>query len=156
MATDFLLLLDGVRGESKDTTLPNGIIVKTWTYGASSPTDFATKQAKGQAQFSDLTITKNLDVSSPVLLRMLGENKVAKTAELLCRKAGGTQKPFFRIVLKNARVRAVNAKVVPESDEPIETVTFSYSKILWSYKMQDEKGGMSGNVEFEHEISTNR
>lgn len=156
MATDFLLTLDGIRGESKDIDFPNAIIVKSWAYGATSPTDFATKQATGQAQFSDLTITKGLDVSSPPLLEMLGKNKTAKSAELVCRKAGNGQKPFFRIKMKNVRVRAVATKVTPDSDEPVETITLSYQKIEWSYKPQDEKGGLGGAVSFEHEINLNR
>jgi len=155
MATDFLMTIDGIRGESKDAAIPNSIIVKTWSYGANSPTDFATKQATGQVQLSDLTFTKALDKSSPALLEMLGKNKVAKTVEFVCRKSGQGQKPFFVVTLKNARVRAVTTKVTPESDEPVETVSLSYQKITWSYKTQDDKGGMSGPVEYEHDVARN-
>lgn len=155
MATDFFLTIDGVRGDSKDAAYPNAIIVKSWSYGATSPVDFTTKQALGQAQLSDLSITKGLDRSSPTLIQMLVQNKTAKTVELTCRKAGDGQKPYFKITLKSARVRSIKTQVLSESEEPVEVVTFSYQRINWSVKTQDDRGGMSGAAEFEHDLTRN-
>ena len=155
--SDFLLTIDKVRGESKDQDFPDAIEVRGWSYGAVSPTDPVNRLATGQAQFSDLTIVKPIDKTSPLLLERLGRNMVADTASLICRKAGGDPKGYFRIDMKKVRIRSINMKVGEGTGvTPVETVVLSFQKITWTYKEQSAQGTLQGDVFYEHDIAANR
>ena len=155
--SDYLLVIDKVRGESKDQDFPDSIEVKGWSYGAISPTDPVNKLATGQPQFSDLTIVKGVDKTSPHLLERLGRNMVADTAALICRKSGGDAHGYLRIEMKKVRVRSVSVKAAEAAGiMPVETLVLSYQKIKWIYKEQAAQGSMKGDVEYEHDAAANR
>ena len=92
-----------------------------------------------------------------LLLERLGRNMVADTASLICRKAGGDPKGFFRIDMKKVRIRSINMKVGEGTGvTPVETVVLSFQKITWTYKEQSAQGTLQGDVFYEHDIAANR
>lgn len=157
-AGDILLKIEGVKGESQDANYRGSIELKNWGFSCSTPTDPATKQSTGRMQVSDLTVIKDLDKSSPVLIDACKRNLVFKKVELIIRKAGGEQKEYYRVELKNARIRSVGLKGHPPDGVgviPEETIGLSFQKISWSYREQNSAGDMQSIASAEFDATTN-
>ncbi|BCW90478.1 Protein hcp1 [Alphaproteobacteria bacterium SO-S41] len=156
MASDFLLKIEGIRGESEDKDFPDHIEVKGWSYGMANPLDAATRQRVGQVQLTDLTIIKALDKASPVLLEKCARNFTFDSAKLTVRKAGGQQLGYFFVEMKKVRIRSLNTKANDtDSITPVETLVLTFQKIEWTYKEQSALGTLKGEVKYQHDISTN-
>ncbi|HVK07419.1 MAG TPA: type VI secretion system tube protein Hcp, partial [Gemmataceae bacterium] len=57
MASDYLLELDGVKGESKDDAHKETIEIASWSLGASNPTSVGSAgMSAGKVSFSDLNV----------------------------------------------------------------------------------------------------
>lgn len=159
MASDYLLKIDGIDGESKDKDFPGHIEVLGWSFNVQAPMDAISKQRTGKTQVSDLTIVKAIDKASVVLIDrcVLNNNQAKDKAVLICRKAGGqAQSGYFEIELKKVRVRSVSVKA-PEVDGqvPVEVVVLTYQEIQWTYRAQDQKGGMGGKIIATHNVAAN-
>ena len=99
------LAVDGVTGEAQDEGHKGEIDVVSWSWGMQATTDVATGAAAGRAKLSELHVVKRVDQSSPTLMSFLKNNKLAKTAKLTVRKAGGAEPlEYFTIELFNARI----------------------------------------------------
>jgi type VI secretion system secreted protein Hcp len=103
---------------------------------------------------NELQITKLIDRSSPVLMQMAKQNKVADLATLTLRKSGTDQLTFFKVELKNVRVTAVivecqNTVGVP-STHVVERVNLGFDKVTVTYTPQGSHGAKGGgDVTFE-------
>jgi type VI secretion system secreted protein Hcp len=84
MTGDMFLKIDGVEGEAKDKTHGKEIDVLAWAWGASNA-----GSGSGKVKVHDLTITKNVDSSSPKLLLACFAGTHYPSALLTVRKAGG-------------------------------------------------------------------
>ena len=82
-------------------------------------------------------------------MNFLKNNKLAKTAKLTVRKAGGAEPlEYFTIELFNARVTTV--KVESENNDLVEHVHLGFQKVKVSYIPQSSKGSRGGGTnEFE-------
>ena len=143
------LAVDGVTGEAQDEGHKGEIDVVSWSWGMQATTDVATGAAAGRAKLSELHVVKRVDQSSPTLMSFLKNNKLAKTAKLTVRKAGGAEPlEYFTIELFNARITTV--KVESEASDLVEHVALGFQKVKVSYVPQSSKGGRGGGTnEFE-------
>lgn len=143
------LAVDGVTGEAQDEDHKGEIDVVSWSWGMQATTDVATGAAAGRAKLSELHVVKRVDQSSPTLMSFLKNNKIAKTAKLTVRKAGGAEPlEYFTIELSNARITTV--KVESEASDLVEHVALGFQKVKVSYVPQSSKGGRGGGAnEFE-------
>lgn len=156
MQQDILLKIEGVKGESTAKGYAGTIELRNWSFSCSTPADFVTKQATGRMQVTDLSVTKALDKSSPILIMACKENRVFSKAELIVRKAGGDQREFYRVEMKNMRVRGVAVKGHgSDGITPEETVALSFQRISWNYMEQQVTGTMQATVTAEFDVTTN-
>src|SRR5687768_1679463 len=81
-ATDLFLEIDGIPGESKVAAHPNTIELESFAIGMTLPP--AAKPA-----FQDISFSKVIDKSSPLLYLACASGKPIKTATLFVRRAGG-------------------------------------------------------------------
>lgn len=142
--SDFLLFIPGVDGGSKEE--PAGAIdVLTWSFGVSSARD-STGQATGRRVHEPLVITKAIDKSSPVLIQYGVQNTLIASAKLELRHfVSNKSTKYFEIEIKNARVRSVQTRVTGANLAPVETVSFVFSKIEWTFV----DGGISAQDDWE-------
>lgn len=70
MASDYLLELDGVKGESKDERHPGTIELLSWSLGASNPT----RRLRGKVVFQDFHFRAYSSSASEQLLLRLNQN----------------------------------------------------------------------------------
>ena len=93
MASDFLLEIDGIKGESKDKKHKETIEVESFSWGATQPGSFASGQGggAGKVTFQDIHFTSTVNKASPLLAKACATGQHIKKAVLFVRKAGGTQ-----------------------------------------------------------------
>ena len=105
MAVDMFLKIDGVPGESEDDTHKDEIDVLAWSWGVSqSGTLHAGKGGGGgKASVQDISVTKYVDSSTPILMKYCASGEHIKNATLVVRKAGGTGGPIEYVVIKMGR-----------------------------------------------------
>ena len=99
MASDYLLEIDGIKGESQDKKHKDTIEVQSFSWGASQPGSFASGSGggAGKASFQDLHFTSTVNKASPLLAKACATGQHIKKAVLFVRKAGGAQEDFDRV-----------------------------------------------------------
>ena len=143
-----------VTGEASDADHKGEIDVVSWSWGLQGSSDVATGKAAAKSKLTELRIVKRIDRSSPVLLQLAHQNKVAETATLTVRKAGTTQLPFFKIELKKARFTSVNLESANSDGTPstnlVERVNIGFEHVTITYTPQGPTGAKGGgDVTFE-------
>jgi type VI secretion system secreted protein Hcp len=115
------LLVDGQQQGQFD---PNGIPVTGVSHEVQTPIDASSGQPLGRRVHKPLTITKELDKSTPMLIQALVTNELLRTVQLTVQVNG---QDAYIIQLTNAIV----------SDDSLhgstETVSFTYQKITWTW-----------------------
>lgn len=145
----------GVDGESTHKDHKGEIEVLSWTWGVMNDGGgSAGGSGKGKATPGDFHFTHLYDKSSPVLAKYCVAGKHFAKVMLTCRKAGGDgQKDFLVITMTEAFIKSVQPSGSSGGDI-VESVTFSYAQIDFAYKAQDDKGGLTGEVKFGHNLKT--
>lgn len=157
MAMDCFLLIEGVTGESEDSTHKGEIELLAWSWGASQS---GTMHAgggggAGKAAFQDLSATKYIDKSSPILWKNLTTGNHFPTGKLTVRKAGGTQLEYVVIELKKILISAISTGGSGGEDRLTENVTFNFEEFKLSYTPQKDDGTGDAAVEFAWNIAQN-
>jgi type VI secretion system secreted protein Hcp len=137
MASDYLLKLAMVKGESLDDRHKESIELNSWTLAAANPTRLGSGGlSAGKASFTNLQVTFDLERASVALLERLSAGKAIGTVTLYCRKSGDDKRlEYLKIDLSEAVVSTWDPKS-PKSGIGIPTVvvSFSFSKIEYTYQ----------------------
>jgi type VI secretion system secreted protein Hcp len=153
MAIDAHIKFDGIEGESTSADHKGEIVVLAWSWGLTSPAASTSGgRTRGKSTPSDLSFTHFYDKASPVLAKTAAQRKHVKTAVLTARKAGEGQKDFLKVTMKEVFITSV--ATAEDGTALTEVVTLSYNDIAFSYRPQDSKGGLGGEVKFDWNIKT--
>ena len=153
-AVDYFLKISGVQGESQDSKHKGDIELLSWSWGATNPTNIkGSGMSAGKVAFSEINITKLVDKSSPKLLELCVTGKHVADATLICRKSTGGKNPedFLTIKLSEVYVSSFQAGGSSGGDQESESLSLSFTKINYDYKMQQPDGSLvsSGNIEYD-------
>ena len=160
MAVDAFIKFNGnkivISGESQDTVLSGTkgwSALKSVTFSTEHPASIGTASlgaGGGKVQFNDFTITKFVDIASPMLFLSLCSGDSIKDAQIVMRKAvGGTGTSgatgyliydFYLLF-----VTKIETSLEEEGEAPVETVTFAYGATQISYQKQKLTGDMDGS-----------
>jgi type VI secretion system secreted protein Hcp len=160
MATDILLKVDGIKGESVIDGHAGEIDILSWNFGMnqSGTTHTATGGGGGKVSVSDITFSKLVDIASADLIKACTSGKHIKEVTLVVRKAGGT-KPVNYFTLKMWEV-IVSSYTTGGSNDSLdriqETLTLNFARFEIEYQQQDEKGGKKGSVKAGWDIAKNK
>jgi type VI secretion system secreted protein Hcp len=90
MATsDYLLVLDGINGESKDSKYPEAIELQSFSFSASrAPVTAGSSKSEGKVELTDMDCDKLVDAASTQLFKAVAEGKKIPKAKLIGRRAG--------------------------------------------------------------------
>ncbi len=140
------LFIEGIDGESIITGRAKSIDVMAYSHSISNPYDLATGQTTVK-QHSPLRVVKEVDKATPKLFEKCLTGAVLPSVILrFYFEPDGLN--FYTIELQNAQVTSVQGYgTVNTVNRPMETVSFTYEIIKWTYTEYDSLGNAKGNIE---------
>jgi len=117
-------------------------VSQTAVYGAGA----SGKEAKaGRADFSNLTIMKVLDKTTPLLCDHCASGDVLKKVYLLYDKpVGDKQADYFRVWIKDALVTSV--QLSGSNENPSESISFAFQAVEIAYKPEKDDGSLDAAI----------
>ncbi len=158
MATDFILELDGIDGESQDDVFKGKIDVESFSWGVSnSGTNHVGGGAgAGKASFSDISFNKNVDLASPKLAYYCASGGPITKATLHVRKQGKEQKEYYQILLEELIVSSFQSHAANGQTTVTESFSLNFAKVKFVYKEQKADGSLGASPEFVWDIKGNK
>jgi type VI secretion system secreted protein Hcp len=157
MASDYLLEIDGIKGEAQDSKHKETVEIDSFSLGLSHPGSFAlgTGGSTGKASFQDVHFTTKVNKASPNLMMACATGKHLSKVTLHVRKATGDggQQEYMTVKLEDVLVSSWQSGG-HSGDESLPSDQFSlnYAKIEIVYKPQDEKGALGADVTGRYDI----
>ena len=157
MAVDIFLKLDGIKGEAQDDKYKDEIDVLAWSWGASQSgtTHGGSGSGGGKVSVQDLSITKYIDKSSPVLFQHCANGKHIKKGKLIIRKAGEKPLEYLTVEFEDLIVTHVSLGGSGSEDRLTENVTINFKTVEFDYFEQGADGKSAGGTPFKWDISAN-
>lgn len=158
---DFLTLDlgDDIPGESTLEGFTGKIDLLSFSHGISLPMQFdpsSNGRTIGRSQHGDLSVSKQVDQSSPKLNLWCCQGKNIATATLTASRVDGDAiLPIHIITLTNAIVSSVSVSGGSGS-APTENVTFNYTKIAWKYTAQKDENAQETQLETIWDLTTSK
>jgi type VI secretion system secreted protein Hcp len=159
MAMDVFLKIDGIKGESKDSTHKDEIDVLQWSWGGSQSGSghVGGGSGAGKVNIQDLSITKYIDSSTTTLFQHMCKGTHIKDATLVIRKAGDKPLEYMKMKMYQVFVTSLSTGGSGGEDRLTEHLTLNFSKFDLDYFVQDDKGaGKQGGVALKYDISLNK
>lgn len=157
MAVDMFIKLDGIKGEAQDAKLKGEIDVLAWSWGMSQSgtTHVGGGGGSGKANFQDISLTKWIDKSSPILMQHCATGKHIPKGQLIVRKAG--EKPLEYIILDitDIIVTSVSTGGSGGEDRLTENISLNFAEFKIKYTEQTKEGGAGAQPEFGYKIPEN-
>jgi type VI secretion system secreted protein Hcp len=147
-ASDFLLKVDGIDGESEQKGHEKAIDVLSWSWGSSNSGSMALGSGGGTGKVSmqDFHFVMSFNNASPLLMQSCATGKHIGKAQLFVRKSG--EEPleymtwtFFDLIISSYQTGGHGGDGLPT-----DQVAFNYSKVELEYKKQDAKGKGGASV----------
>ncbi len=157
-ASDFILEIAEIPGESQsDGYKDKGIDITSWSWGVSNAGTAAAQggMGSGKASFSDLSLTKLVDKSSPKLAHAVATGKHYPEAKLHIRKSGDGAQEYMLITLSDFVVSSYQPGA-GGGPEVMESFSLNYSKVKFEYKPQDGKGGLGAAIPFTFDLKAGK
>ncbi len=149
-ASDYLLKLEGIKGESSDARYPGTIEVSSFSWGVSNPASTtAGGGGTGKASFQDFHFVCNNDKSSPLLMLACAQGNHIPSATLYVRKpssdptGGEAPAEYMEITLTDILVSSFSSNAAPPATPggprplPTESFSLNFSKIEYQVKPAD-------------------
>ncbi len=151
-ASDYLLEIDGIKGESTDEKHKDSIAIESFSWGATNSSTVG--GGSGKVSLQDFHFVMKVDKASPKLMLACATGQRIASLKFFVSKseaAGGT-KEYYVITLSDVLVSSYQSSGAPPpagtSTVPPLTasVSFNYAKIRWDYIAEDNT---TESVEFE-------
>ena len=161
MASDYLLELDGIKGESLDEKHKDKIEIDSFSWGVSNDGNMGRGGGggTGKANFQDLHFTKQTDKSSALLVKSAASGDHIKKAVLTARKAGGKagQGDYLKITLEDVMVSSFQTGGnAGSSSIPVDSFALNYTKIKYEYMPQKADGSLEGAIMAQYDRALNK
>ncbi|HEV7326441.1 MAG TPA: type VI secretion system tube protein Hcp [Bosea sp. (in: a-proteobacteria)] len=149
MASDFLLEIDGIKGESNDAKHKETIEIESFSWGVSNSGSHAAGSGggAGKASFQDLHCTANVNKASAVLMLKCATGDHIKKAVLFVRKQGKEQQEFYTITLEDLLVSSYQSgDATGGNPVPTDQFSLNFAKIKFEYKPQKTDGSLGSAI----------
>ena len=159
MASDFLLEIDGIKGESGDSKHKETIEVDSFSWGVTNSGSHASGGGggAGKATFQDLHFTTKVNKASPNLLNACATGQHITKAVLHVRKHGGQQEEYYTVTLNDLLVSSYQSGDAAGGDSiPTDQFSLNFAKIKFEYKPQKTDGSLAGAVTGGYDIKSNK
>jgi type VI secretion system secreted protein Hcp len=157
MAVDMFLKIEGIKGESADHKHKDEIEVLSWSWGMSQTgtTHMGSGGGAGKANVQDLTVTKYVDRSTPILLKHCVTGLHIKMAVLTVRKAGGKPLEYVKLTLKDALVSGLHTSGTGSDERLTEQLTINFGAFEMDYVPQKADGSGDASIPMKWNIARN-
>lgn len=161
MAIDVYLQIDGIKGESNDTSHKDWIECTGVEWEVLQPKSATASTGGGhtaeRCEHKDIVLKKLSDLASPLLLQNCSSGKTFAKATIDFMRADtqGERIKYFQIELENVLIGGV-APSVDEGSILQEEVRLKFSKVKWKYIQQKVSGGSGGNTSGGWDLSANK
>ena len=159
MAQDIFLKINGIDGESLDSSHKNEIEVLNWNWAIQQESNMhaGSGGGSGKAQVSDFQFVHYVDRASPNLMKFCLTGKHIQEAKLVVRKAGGNPLEYLKITMTDVIVTQVAPGGSSTDDVRVsETVSLSFAKVKQEYTVQNQQGGSGGAITAAYDIKGNK
>lgn len=157
MATDFLLEIDGIKGESSDKAFKGLIEIESFSWGCSNAGAHASGSGggAGKVSYQDIHFTTHVNKASPLLMLSCATGKHHAKAVLHVRKQGGDQQEYYTITLTDCLVSSYQSGGHTGSGVPTDQFALNFAKIEFEYKPQKADGSLDTAVKSGWNIKEN-
>jgi len=159
VASDYLLKLDGIKGESTDAKHKDEIEIESFSWGATQLGTFATGGGggAGKVSFQDIHFTTRASVASPNLMVACATGQHIKEATLTVRKAGKEAQEYYLVKLSEALVSSYQSGGSEGSNAlPVDQFSLNFAKIEFEYKAQKPDGTLGASVKGGYDLKANK
>lgn len=145
-ASDYLLEIDGIKGESFDKKHKDTIEIESFSWGAtnSGVRSSGGGGGAGKVVFQDFSFVKAIDKSSPLLFERATTGQHIHKAVLFVRKAGGQQQEYVKITMSDVLVSSY--KTTPQTPGSntgeVDAVSLNFAEIEYAYSPQNPDGSL--------------
>lgn len=142
----------GIKGSAAQKHVLGQIMIHAVHHQIATPRDSKTGMPSGDPQHGSLTVTKNVDLSSPELRAAMLSGKLIGRGTLSFYRlppAGGQEETHYSIIITGVRIVSIrlmspNTTIPSESMVPdLEEVRLTYKDITWKYHGTER--GSNGN-----------
>ncbi len=139
-AFDAFLKIDGIDGEATDERHRDQIEVFSWSWGLVNRE--AIGGGGGKVNVSEITITKEVDKSSPKLFlsTAIGEPAGDVVLRMAESRDSDEKTVYYQLELKDVYVTSIDSGVRTREEELTENITLNFSEITFSFANRDESG----------------
>ncbi len=156
-STDAFLKIETIKGESMDIRHRGEIEILSWSWGASNPTSLGTGGLSAdKVSYSDLSITKYPDRSSPGLLQALATGQTITHLEMFVRAKGGIPTEFHRFFGDGGMVTGYSLDTDTENNRPRETITLRFALVGVRNIQILPDGTQTALPDFQWDVTQNR
>lgn len=158
-ASDYLLEIDGIKGESSDQKHKDTIEISSFSWGMTQTGSFSSGGGggAGKVSFQDLHFTSKVNKASPLLAKRCATGQHIKKATLFVRKAGGNQGDYYIIKLTDVLVSSYkNAPDENFDSVPTDQFSLNYAKIEWTYRPTLSNGALGAPVTAGYDVKANK
>jgi type VI secretion system secreted protein Hcp len=160
MASDYLLELDGIKGESQDDKHKGTIDIESFSWGVSQAASVAAVRGgggAGKAVFQDIHFTTRISSASPQLFLTCATGQHIKKAVLYVRKAGGDQQEYYKVTLEDLLVSSYQQSGAGGEDViPTDSFSLNFAKVELDYTPQRADGSNEGSVKAGYDLKANK
>src|SRR5262245_17211443 len=158
MAVDIFLKLDGIKGESKDLLgHKDEIHIESFSWGLTQQGTFGHGGGGGTGKVNvhDISMSKNLDKSSCMLMYHCASGKHIPGGLITVRKAGDKPLEYLKIKLTDILVSSVQ-EAGHGGDLLSENVTINFAKFKVEYQEQKADGSGQPGGEMGWDVKANQ
>ena len=132
------------------------ILAWSWGMSQSGTTHTGSGGGAGKVSVQDISITKWVDKSSPMLMQKCAKGTHIDDGELVVRKAGDTPLEYLKIKMTDIIITSVSTGGSGGEDRLTENVTLNFAEFKVTYQEQSDKGAAKGgSVDFGFNIAEN-
>jgi type VI secretion system secreted protein Hcp len=154
-AMQMFLLIEDIKGESKDELFPETIELLSMNWGVAREAPPAGGGGSGVVEVQDLTMTKLVDLASTDLFMAALQGRIIDRAVIIVRKIDEVPLEYFALELENLQITSVSTGGSGGEDRLTENVTLNFGKITTHYLPQKEDGSAGPLKSFCWDIEAN-
>ncbi|WP_347557938.1 type VI secretion system tube protein Hcp [Robbsia sp. KACC 23696] len=152
-----VLSIDSIAGNATLTGYAGKIIIEQFSLSVSLPMNMDvanTERTMGRPSFSEISVTKMTDISTPPLYAACtAGTKLGNITLTVMRNEGGVAMEYSKYVMTNAMIS--NISTSGGSNGSMDSLSINYTKITTEFTQQSTDSTKKGTAQFGWDLTTN-